>query len=465
MSDLAPGERFQLQVLFLRELANGYREARDSQERFLRAPDDHEALKSAIRFFHVIAGSAQSAGFNLLSVHASLTERALELGRRGEIADPNAVSQILGEGLAGVGCVLEEHGANFGERPLPRPSSRPPALDEVEGLTLPDSVGEGRQLSKILVVDDDAFSASLVDNTLRASGFMSSYTTNSAEALDRIERELPDLVVLDVSMPDIDGFEICRRVRTHPALAFMPIIFVTRKGELDQRVRGLEVGGNDYIAKPFEPRELVARVRSHLTRLAALRQMAIRDGLTRCFNHRYFKNRLEQELSRARRYEQPLAVAMVDVDHFKQVNDEQGHLTGDMALAHLANVVMACVRGSDVVARYGGEEFAILMIQSGMREASIIAERIRSRVAAEAFKITDSEGQPSGKSLSLTVSVGVAVFEQGDTPATIVARADRALYEAKDSGRNAVRVAEPDIETERPGPPGVSGSNGDPSRQ
>ena len=453
MTDLPPGERFELQVLFLRELANGYRQAREAQERFLRQPTDREALEIATRFFHSISGSAQSAGFGLLSAHASLGERVLDLARRGEITDPSTISQMLSDALAGVGVLLEEHGARFSERPLPRASARPPALDEVEGLTLPDSVGEGRQLSKILVVDDDAFSASLIDNTLRSSGFMSSYTTNSSEALDRIEKELPDLVVLDVSMPEIDGFEICRRVRNHPALAFMPIIFVTRKGELEQRVRGLEVGGNDYIAKPFEPRELVARVRSHLTRLAALRQMAIRDGLTRCFNHRYYKNRLTQELSRAGRYEQPLAIAMVDADHFKRVNDGHGHLAGDMVLAHLANVILACVRGTDVVARYGGEEFAVLMIQSGDREAEIIANRIRNRVAKEAFEITDSRGHPSGESISLTVSVGVAIYEKGDSPPTIIARADRALYEAKESGRNAVRIAAADGATEPPSPP------------
>ena len=439
MPDIPPGERFELQVLFLRELEHGYRAARDAQERYLQSPGDLEALDQITRFFHRIAGSAQSVGFALLSAHAALTERTLELCRRGTIEDPSVVAQLVAEGLTGVGVTLEEHGARFSERPLPR-ASMPP--ESMEGLSVPESVGEGRQLSKILVVDDDAFSASLIDNTLRASGFVSSYTTNAVEALDRIEKELPDLVVLDVAMPEIDGFEICRRVRSHPALAFTPIIFVTRKGELDERVRGLEVGGNDYISKPFEPRELVARVRSHLSRLTALRQMAIRDGLTRCFNHRYFKQRIEQELSRAARYGYPMAGARVDADHFKNINDSHGHLVGDLVLVHLANIVLSCLRGTDVVARYGGEEFAVLMIHSGVREAELIAERIRGRVASTPFVMEDTTGEPTGETLSLSVSVGVSVFETGDNTRSMVQRADEALYEAKHAGRNLVRVAE-----------------------
>jgi diguanylate cyclase (GGDEF)-like protein len=435
-----PGERFQLQLLFLGELAKGYRNARDAQERYLRAPADTASLDTLWRFFHTIAGSALSAGMGILGAHAALAERALGLARQGVISDPSIVAQLISDSLVVIGLTLEEHGAGR-ESARPLPSLHPRPLDAVEGRALPDAVGEGRQLSKILVVDDDEFSAGLIDNTLRSSGFVSSFSTSGADALERIEKELPDLVILDVAMPEMDGFELCQRVRAHPALQFTPIIFVTRKGDLEERVRGLEVGGNDYIAKPFEHRELVARVRSHLTRLAALRQMAIRDGLTRCFNHRYFKTRLAQELARAARYAQPMAIAMIDVDHFKVVNDRHGHLTGDMVLAHLAGVVLTCVRGTDVVARYGGEEFGVLMIQSGVREAELIAERIRSRVQVQSFNVLDSTtGEPTGAVIALTVSVGVATIARDDTLVTLIERADKALYDAKSAGRNAIRV-------------------------
>jgi two-component system, cell cycle response regulator len=245
---------------------------------------------------------------------------------------------------------------------------------------------------------------------------------------------------MDVVMPGVDGFDLCRRVRAHPALQFTPIIFVTRKGDVEQRVRGLEVGGNDYIAKPFEPQELVARVRSHLQRLATLRDMAIRDGLTRCFNHKYFKMRIDQELQRARRYKSELAVAMIDLDHFKMVNDTWGHTAGDAVLAHISDILAASVRTTDVVARYGGEEFGVLLIQAGQSEALIISNRIRERIAGYNFVVPVAEGQPEQR-IPITVSVGVAQLEPGDTLQSLLSRADTALYEAKNGGRNQVRVA------------------------
>jgi diguanylate cyclase (GGDEF)-like protein len=309
------------------------------------------------------------------------------------------------------------------------------------GLLQPSDSGAERVLSKILVIDDDPFSANLIDGCLRAAGFMSSYCCQPEQALGTIASELPDLIILDVVMPGLDGFDLCRRVRTHPALQFTPVIFVTRKGDLEQRVRGLEVGGNDYIAKPFEPQELVARVRSHLQRLAALRDMAVRDGLTRCYNHKYFKMRMEQEIARARRYKLELALGILDIDHFKNVNDSHGHPAGDAALVHMANLIGLSVRSTDVVARYGGEEFGILLVQAGDAEASIITNRIRERIAHNRFALPSLSVGGEMVQVPVTVSIGVARFSPSDNLQTLLERADRALYEAKNNGRNQVRVA------------------------
>ncbi len=429
-SDLKPDVAFELKLVFLRELDLGYRQAREDHESLLKNPSNTQALKDLWNFFHKIAGTAHSVDLAVLGYLAAVCEEVLKVCREGGFTAMQRLPQLLSFALAGVASVLDNHGNKLSDRPLPNPL----------GLTQPDVTGEERVLSKVLIIDDDPFSAKLIDSCLRDAGLMSSFCCDSSIALATIVSELPDLIVLDVAMPGVDGFDVCRRVRAHPALQFTPVIFVTRAGDLEQRVRGLEVGGNDYLSKPFEPQELVARVRSHLQRLSELRNMAIRDGLTRCYNHKYFKMRLEQEIARARRYRDSLTLAMLDVDFFKSINDTHGHPAGDAVLAHLSNIVVASVRSTDVVARYGGEEFGILFVQAGATEAAIITNRLRERIAQHRFAIPAGVGSGDALELPVTVSIGVAQFVEDDDLQTFLRRADAALYEAKRSGRNQVRV-------------------------
>jgi two-component system cell cycle response regulator len=218
----------------------------------------------------------------------------------------------------------------------------------------------------------------------------------------------------------------------------MPIIFVTRKGDVEQRVRGLQVGGNDYIAKPFEPQELVARVRSHLQRLSELRELAIRDGLTRCYNQKYFRGRLELEIGRARRERTGLILGMLDVDHFQRINEGYGRPAGDAILSHMASLITASVRSSDVVARYGGEEFAFLLVDAAIEEATIIAQRLREFVARHRFEVPALNAEPL--SLNCTASIGLASLKPDESSQSFLHRADSALFEAKNTGRNRVWV-------------------------
>ena len=434
--DLRDADLFEIRLLFFRELAEGYRQAREAQDRYLRDPGDRTAADALAAFFHRIAGTAQMVELPLLGHLAAISERLTGLIAAGKLSDSREAAHLISRALAGVASALDAHGSGATERPLEG------AKAPLQGISVPDALGVGRELSKVLVVDDDRLSAELVDGVLRSAGFVSSYTCHPERALAMIEAELPDLIVMDVVMPAIDGFELCRRVREHPALQFTPIIFVTRKGELEERVRGLEVGGNDYIAKPFEPQELVARVRSHLNRLAALREMAIRDGLTQCYNHKFFRMRMSQEVARAHRYGAPLTAAMIDIDRFKSVNDTYGHRAGDMVLSHLGGLVVASVRATDVVARYGGEEFAILMVQAGAEEARIVCGRLRERIARHAFLFSaDDRGRAEEVAISVTVSIGIAqLTAQPDGVETLLGRADSALYEAKHAGRDCVRV-------------------------
>ena len=427
-------EVFELKRLFLRELSEGLQAARKQHEAFLRDPGDEQAIRQIYDFFHRIAGTAGQVDLTVLGRLALICERVLGLVQKKVALPPAVLANIISDGLSAVSDVLGEYQVSDDEERVCA------AVPPTPALSVPETVGDGRQLSKILVVDDDPFSAGLIDSTLRASGFMSSFTCDPKTAIRAIEEELPDLIVLDVVMPEVDGFQICKRVRKHPALQFTPIIFVTRRGELDQRLKGLEVGGNDYISKPFEPQELVARVRSHLQRLSVLREMAIRDGLTRCYNHRYFKNRLEQEVARSRRYEQQLSMALVDIDQFKELNDRYGHSVGDAALVHLAGIIMASVRTTDVVARYGGDEFALLMVQAGQNEAQIIAGRMCSRIAKHQFELPP-EALSGSQPPSVTVSVGLApLISREESAADLLRRADKALYAAKRAGRNTVRT-------------------------
>lgn len=427
--DLKPDAAFELKLVFLRELDVGYRQAREDHERLLKNPADPVALKALWNFFHKIAGTAHFVDLAVLGYLAASCEELLGFAIDSGLTTNERIPQMVSKGLAGVASVLDNHGSAMSDRPLPSPL----------GLTQPDVSGEERVLSKVLIIDDDPFSAKLIDSCLRDAGLMSSFCTDPNLAINTIVAELPDLIVLDVAMPGVDGFDICRRVRAHPALQFTPVIFVTRRGDLEQRVRGLEVGGNDYISKPFEPQELVARVRSHLQRLSELRNMAIRDGLTRCFNHKYFKMRLEQEMSRARRYRDNLTLGMLDIDYFKQINDTHGHPAGDAVLAHLANIVVASVRSTDVVARYGGEEFGILFVQAGATEAGIITNRLRERIAQHRFSIAAGVAGAEPIEIPVTVSIGVAQYFDDDMQ-SFLRRADGALYDAKRAGRNQVRV-------------------------
>jgi diguanylate cyclase (GGDEF)-like protein len=426
-AELPPDDGQQLRDLFLKELADGQRRAREAHDRLRRADGDAKALGELRMFFHRIAGTAESVGYGLLGRLAAACEGAADLLVETGAPVGKTALQIFADGLLGVTDLLAVETGRTPSVPPPRSVSELSPVITIEG-----------QPSRILVVDDDPFSARLVDNVLRGAGFASSYCCEPGRAFEVILAEQPDLVILDVVMPGVDGFDLCQRIRAHAGLQLTPIIFVTRKGDVEQRVRGLQVGGNDYVAKPFEPQELVARVRSHLQRLSELREMAIRDGLTRCYNNKYFKARTEQELIRARRYGAELTLGMLDIDHFKRVNDTFGHPAGDAVLAHLASLLTASVRSTDVVARFGGEEFGFLLIESAVPESAIITNRLRERIAKHEFHIPSLSG--SDLVISCTVSIGLGSFMPGDSPAQLLARADAALLSAKQGGRNQVRV-------------------------
>jgi diguanylate cyclase (GGDEF)-like protein len=432
---LLPDELFELKLLFMRELAAQYAIARHAHEAFCRKPSDSSAIARLRSFFHRIAGTAPTVGLAVLGHTASICERVAQQVQSGAYTTADQAALLFADGLSAVAVILDEHSG----APVPRA----PAVD-IDGLVLPTPLGEGRELSRVFVIDDDAFSARLIDDCLRSAGFVSSYCCDAEHALRMVHEELPDLIVLDVDMPNLDGFELCRRVRAHPALQFTPIVFVTRKGDVEQRVRGLEVGGSDYIAKPFEPQELIARVRSQLMRLASLRELAIRDGLTRCYNHKYFRLRVEQEVSRAQRYAEDMSLALLEVGQLRALGESRGYAVADAVLIQVANVMFTALRSTDVLARYGGDLFGVLLAHAGFAEAEIVCHRLRHRIQNHQFEVPDSDLSaaqvPLGTSVPVTMAI-TALSPKEDTWSSLLDRTWTLLQHAKERGQAVISRA------------------------
>lgn len=238
--------------------------------------------------------------------------------------------------------------------------------------------------ASILVIDDTVDISDILENVLSAEGWECHSAPDAEQGLAYALANPPDLILLDVTLPDMDGFEVCRRLRDDNKTADIPIIFLTAHARAHERVQGLDAGGNDYIVKPFNIDELLARVRVALRTKSAqdiLRQantqlvtLAQTDPLTGLHNRRYLDDRLGEEVVRALRYGYPLSCCLLDVDNFKTVNDTYGHQDGDQVLRRLGNILRDHVRRDDLVARYGGEEFIILLIQQDQQGAISVAE-------------------------------------------------------------------------------------------
>jgi diguanylate cyclase (GGDEF)-like protein len=302
---------------------------------------------------------------------------------------------------------------------------------------------------RILVVDDEPDIRRLLARLLKNGGYTVSVAANGEEALAAVDAEIPDLVLLDVSMPGQDGFAVCRELqKLGPKVP--AVIFLSAFGTTHDRVAGLEAGAVDYVVKPFDPNEVRARVRAALRSKAlrdALALQAATDGLTGLVNRRTLDQRLADTFAVSRRYGRPLACLMVDVDHFKRVNDTYGHQAGDAVLREVASRMKAQCRGTDTAARYGGEEFSVLLPETDAERAKAVAERIRAAVAAAPVPVwisgTAIDDGRTGQivPVPVRVSVGVAsLAEQIDTPDALLALADKALYEAKQAGRDQVVV-------------------------
>lgn len=302
----------------------------------------------------------------------------------------------------------------------------------------------------ILIVDDSPFNLRLLKAQL-GKHFTVMFASEPDKALEIAFKEKPTLILMDVVMPGMSGYELCRILKSREDTKNIPVVFLTARGGIEDKIIGLEdVGGDDYITKPYNVNELIARINVHIRLKEArdqlkrlleeknqlikqLEEMSFRDGLTGVYNRKYLEEYLDSSIRESMRYGSPVSVIITDLDHFKQVNDRYGHQVGDQVLRKFTERILNGIRRADILARYGGEEFVIVCKYTGLKGAVMLAEKLRKNVEDQPFRIGDII-------IKIASSFGVASTE-GKTcisAAQLIGEADQFLYQAKKMGRNAV---------------------------
>jgi two-component system, cell cycle response regulator len=310
-------------------------------------------------------------------------------------------------------------------------------LDKMDDSPLP---------SKILLVEDDEKDFHILKSFFRDLDYELEWVKTGEEALDLLMRKSFDLLLLDVLLPGVDGFEICWRIKNAKQTKDLQIILITCLPDLENKIKGIELGADDYLIKPVNRQELQARMKVLLTKkqcLDVLRRnyesalnSAVNDALTSLYNQAYFKKFFEQELKRAARQNYSVALIILDIDNFKNINDSSGHMAGDHILATLGTIIKKSVREIDLSARYGGDEFVLVLPYADQEETFQVVNRLRKAIETSSF--TKGNGNSPEH---LTVSMGIAFFpQQGSTPEEVIRNADLALYQAKREGKNRYYV-------------------------
>lgn len=292
--------------------------------------------------------------------------------------------------------------------------------------------------TKILVVDDNILNIRLLKDILEDENYTVFQINNSIEVLDIVNDVKPDVILLDIMMPEMDGFEVCKALKDDFEAKDIPIIMVTAKTESSDLKKALEIGAFDYIKKPIDEVEVIARVQSALRfkeYQEKLKEMASKDGLTGVYNHALLIELFEKELNKQERNAGNISFVMLDIDYFKKVNDNYGHISGDIVLKGLSQILESSTRSSDIVGRFGGEEFSIVLPEISADEAYKLCDRIRQTIENYDFFISEI-------AIKITVSMGIYFKTSKDSISSkeIIKNADTALYTAKHRGRNRVEV-------------------------
>jgi len=283
---------------------------------------------------------------------------------------------------------------------------------------------------RILIVEDEDHMLSLLKYNLGKEDYDIDVARDGEEGLGEVKKHRPDLIVSDIMMPKMDGYEFCRKLRKEPDTKTIPFIFLTARGQLPDKIEGLRTGADDYITKPFVPKELVEMVNARLSRVEIYKEMANSDGLTGFYNQKATKEYLGAEVTRAGRLKIPLSVGFMDIDLFRKVNERFGHPSGDSVLHTVAETIRGMMNKEDVAGRWGGEEFLLILPGVDESEALVRLENIREKISRLTFP---------DKELTVSFSIGVAAYpNDAQSAEELVKKADMALLRAKKTGRNRV---------------------------
>ena len=286
---------------------------------------------------------------------------------------------------------------------------------------------------RVLIVDDSRAQATFTERTLNSAGIITRCLTDPVRAMTELDEFRPDLIILDMYMPECLGTELAKVIRHHERYVSVPIIYLSAEDDLDKQLSAMGEGGDDFLTKPAQPSHLIATVRNRAARARNLKARMVRDSLTGLYNHTHILQLLEDARLRARRDQRPLSFAMLDIDHFKQVNDRYGHPMGDRVIKSLALFLKQRLRKSDHIGRYGGEEFAVVLPDTDAVTAVRVLDEIRRHFAEMSFP-----AQP--QDLSCTFSGGIAQLNGEQAARELASEADQALYRAKRAGRNRVQA-------------------------
>ena len=306
---------------------------------------------------------------------------------------------------------------------------------------------------QILIVDDDVAVRNTMNEYILTAGYQSEAVSCAEEALEMLDNKSFHVVITDIILPAMGGLELTKIIKKDQD---SDVIVMTGYSDDYSYEEAINIGASDFVIKPVRLEELLLRLKrvlkerdltnERIRMMEKLQKLAVTDGLTKLYNSRSFYSQLETEVDRFNRYKHPLALLLLDLDHFKDYNDTYGHLEGDKVLVRFSQIIKSCLRTNDTAYRYGGEEFTVILPETGGEEAGTVAQRIRAALEAERFSPVN------GKEVKITISIGVTEYQPKEELSTFIQRADRAMYRSKQKGRNMVSALYTEAQAESTNP-------------